>query len=276
MFLDQAAVEAIVPGRHGRVRGEDGMLGHVPQGFVEAEPVVLHPLANGFQRGEYTVPFVQMIHPRRDAQRRQRLHAADAQHQFLANTGAMVAAVQPAGQLAILGAVPFDVAIEQIQVHAADVHQPDLGEQLAGARVDRHGDLLAVLVAGRPHGHVFNFRVDVLFALVAVDVEVLLEIALVVEQADRHQRNAQPAGAFDVVARENPQTTRIDRHRFVDAELGRKIGHRLAAQHPGIRTAPRLRVGHVLLQPAIRVVDAAVQHQLRGPHLQPLGRELGQ
>ena len=50
--------------------------------------------------------------------------------------GALVAAVQPAGQFAVFRAVAVDVAIEQIQVHPADAHQPHLGQQLAGAGVD--------------------------------------------------------------------------------------------------------------------------------------------
>ena len=136
MLFDQAAVEAVVAGGHGRVRGEDGVLGHFAQRVVEAQAVVLHPLANGFQRGERAVPFVQVIDARRDAQGLQRPDAADAQHQFLADAGAVVAAVEPAGQLAVFGAVALDVAVEQVQVHAADVHQPHLGQQLAGAGVD--------------------------------------------------------------------------------------------------------------------------------------------
>ena len=60
MFFDQAAVEAVVSGRDGRVRGEDGVLRHVAQGFVEAQPVVSISLADRFQRGEGAMPFVQM------------------------------------------------------------------------------------------------------------------------------------------------------------------------------------------------------------------------
>ena len=78
VLLDQAAVEAVVAGGHGRVRGEDGVLGDVAQGVVEAQAVVLHPLANRFERGERAVAFVQVVDARRDAQRRQRPHAADA------------------------------------------------------------------------------------------------------------------------------------------------------------------------------------------------------
>ena len=37
---------------------------------------------------------------------RSALHAADAQHQLLANARPLVAAVQPAGQLAVLGLLP--------------------------------------------------------------------------------------------------------------------------------------------------------------------------
>ena len=39
---------------------------------------------------------------------------------------------------------------------------------------------------------------------------------------------------------------------------------------------PQAGFGHVLLQPAIGLVDAAVEHQLGGPHFEPFGGELGQ
>ncbi len=47
-------------------------------------------------------PFVQVIHARHDAQGPQRPDAADAGHHFLADAGAIVAAVEPRGQLADL------------------------------------------------------------------------------------------------------------------------------------------------------------------------------
>ena len=129
MLFDQAAVKAVVTGGHRRVRGEDGLAGDFAQGVVEPHAVVVHPLANHFQRAERAVPFVEVIDAGRDAQGPQRLHAADAQHQLLANAGPLVAAIQPARQLAVLRAVAFDVAVEQEQPHAADLHHPHLGEQ---------------------------------------------------------------------------------------------------------------------------------------------------
>ena len=158
-------VEAIVAGGHGRVRGEDGVLGDFAERFVERQPVVGHPLADHFQRGERAVAFVQVIDAGHDAQRPQRLHAADAEHQLLANAGPHVAAVEPRGQLAVLRAVAVDVAIEQVQRHAADVHQPDLGQQPAVAGFDRDRDRLAVGADRRLHRQVLDARVEILFLL---------------------------------------------------------------------------------------------------------------
>ena len=167
-----------------------------------------------------------------------RPHAAHAGHQFLADAGAVVAAVEPGGQLAVLGTVARHVAIQQVEPHPADVHQPDLGQQLAGAGVDADGDRLAVGAQGRLHRQVLDLGVEILFVLPAVDVEMLLEIALVVEQPDGHQRHAQPAGALDVVAREHAQTAGIDGDRLVDAELEREVGHRLGTEHAGMGPPP--------------------------------------
>ena len=130
--------------------------------------------------------------------------------------------------------------------------------------------------AGGLHGQVFDLGIEVFLLLTAAAVQVLLEIALVVKQADGHQRHAQPAGALDVVAGEHTQAAGINRHRFVHAEFQREIGHRLGPQHSGMGSAPKRLLGQIFLESAIGVIDAAVQDQLRRPHIQPLGRELGE
>jgi hypothetical protein len=56
----------------------------------------------------------------------------------------VVAAVQAAGQLDVLGPVAFDVGVEQIQLHASDVHQPDLGQQWTSPRINADSDRLTV------------------------------------------------------------------------------------------------------------------------------------
>ena len=179
--------------------------------------------------------FVQVVDAGHDAQRAQRLDAADAEHELLADAGADVAAVEPRGELAVLRAVAVDVAVEQVELHAADVHQPDLGQQRAVAGFDRDGDRLAVGADGRLHRQVLDAGVEILFLLQAVVVEVLLEIALVVEQADGHERHAEAAGALDMVAGEHAEAAGVDRHRFVDAELGGEIGDRAPSRGRRLR-----------------------------------------
>ena len=83
-------------------------------------PLGRHPLADHLQPGEGAVPFVQVEHARVDAQRLQRADAADAQQQLLADAHAVVAAVEPRRQLAVLGLVALDVGVEQQQRVAPD------------------------------------------------------------------------------------------------------------------------------------------------------------
>ena len=277
MLFDHVAGKAVVAGRHRRVGREDGLAGHRPQGFVEGLSVVLHPLANHLQRGKGAVPFVQMIHAGRDPQRPQRSHAADPQHQFLPDPDPLVAAIQTAGQFPILRPVPSDVAVQEIQLHAADVQQPDLGQQAVVASVDSHRHRFARRVQGRLHRQILDARLQVLLGLPAVRVQLLLEVPLTVEQPDSDQGHAQAAGALDVVARQHPEAARVDRDRLVDAEFGREVGHRQGAQDVGVRLGPgAATIAEVLLQPAKMVVDPAVQHHFGGPRRQPLRRELAQ
>ena len=99
-------------------------------------------------------------------------------------------------------------------------------------------------------------------------IEPLTEIALVVEQADADERDAEIRRALQMIARENPQTARVDRHRFVQPELGREIRDRPRAEHAGVTGAPRVLRVQVLLQAAIGMIDPPVQRELRRAHLE--------
>src|SRR5207253_10510983 len=93
MFFNQAAMKAVMTSRDGRVCREDGLAGNLAQGIIESHAVVVHPLANDLQRSKRTVAFVQVIDARRDAQRSQCLHPADAENQLLPNARPLVAAI---------------------------------------------------------------------------------------------------------------------------------------------------------------------------------------
>ena len=264
MFFDEVRGEPVVAGGHGRVGGEDGVMGDFAEGFVEREAVVGHALANDFERGEGAVAFVQVVDARHDAERAKRFDAADAEHEFLADAGAHVAAVEARGEVAILQAVAFDIAIEQVQRHAADLHQPDFGHEAAVAGFDGDGDLLAVDADGGLHRQIFDPRVHVFFLLEAAAIELLLEIALVVEQTNRHERHGEAACAFDMVAGKNAEAAGVDRDGFVNAELGGEVGDGSRAEDARFARAPGFAgVVHVVFEPPMGLIDAACRAPFR-------------
>ena len=134
----------------------------------------------------------------------------------------------------------------------------------AAARFDLDGDRLAVLADRRLHRKLADVGRQVFFLLPAGAVQPLPEISLAIEQADADQRNVQIGRALDVIAGQHAQAAGINRQGFVQAELRRKIGHRPRPQHAGVRGAPGAVGLQIFLLAAIRIVDAAVQHQLAG------------
>ena len=276
VLFDQGRVKVVVTGDHGGMGGEDRLLGHLTGGVLERHPVVVHLLANHLQRGEGVVPLVEVIDAGGDSQGPQRAHPADPRDNLLTDTGAVVPAVEGAGQLSVLLGVLFHIGIEKVEIDAADGHLADAGVDRPVRGLDLDGDLIAVLVERRFQGDILDLRVDVLFLLPPLGVEILTEITLIVEQADRHQRNPQAAGAFDVVAGQNPQTARIDRNRLVETKLQREIGDRLRTEDPDVLLGPDRAGRHILDHAAIRLVDPGVQGQLVGAGLQPFGGELFQ
>ena len=134
--------------------------------------------------------------------------------------------------------------------------------------------MLAIGVECRLDRQGLDPRLEILLVLVAVDVELLAKVALVVKQAHRDERDAEAAGALNVVAGEHAETSRVDRHRFVDPELGGEVDDRLRSKHARVYVAPGRLLTEILLHPAVRLVDPAVEHELCRPGFEPLWREL--
>jgi len=72
-----------------------------------------------------------------------------------------------------------------------------------------------VFIVERDQGQVFVDNVDVPGFLPAVFGNFLREVAVGVQKSDRHQRDAQVAGFFQVVAGKHAQTAGIHHQRFV-------------------------------------------------------------
>ena len=227
VLLHQARVEPVMAGRHGRVGREHRLPGHPPDRVVVGIPVPLHPAPHGLERGEGGMAFVQVVDAGHDPQGTDRLHAADPQDDLLPDPGAGVTAVQSARQRPVLRGVFRNVGVEQVEAAAADRQLPDLGEQGPAPGVDTDHDRLAVGADRRLDRQQIDLGRLVLLVLVAVDVEMLAEVALRVEQADGDQGDAEAAGALHVVAGQHTEAAGIDRHRLVDPELRREVDDRL-------------------------------------------------
>ncbi len=215
-------------------------------------------MSHDLERGERAVPLVEVKDARRDAQRRERADSANAKEQLLANAHALVATVQACGQLPILRLVAVDVRIEQEERGPADGHPPDPGGECPGAGLDRHHDGHAVGERGL-HRQQPVIDVEVVLVLPAVPVQPLPEVPLVVVQPDPDQRDPEIGGALDVIAGEDPQAARVNRQRLVQAEFGGEVRHRPRPQDARVPRAPSVLRVEVLLHPAMRVADAAVQ-----------------
>ena len=271
MLFDEAGREAIVPGGNGRVRGEDDLRGHAAHGLLGIDALRFHPAPDELERGKGTVPLIEMHHARRDPERVQRANPADAEQQLLADPDTLIAAVQPGRQLPILRAVAVHVRVEEQEGASADRDAPDPSHQAAGPGLDLHRHRHAV-VRRRLDRQQVVIDVDVVLLLPAVGVEALPEVALVVVQADADERDAEVGRALHVVAGQDPEAARIDRHRLVQSEFRREVRHRARAEDAGMTAAPRVLRPEILLQPAVRLVDATVERQLRHPQLELIAR----
>ena len=260
-------------GWHRRVRREHDLRRDAAQRLPRINAFDLHALPDHFERRKGAVAFVQVQDARRDAHRAERAHPADAEQQLLADAYALVAAVEARGQLAVLRLVAFDVRIEQQQRAAADRQLPDARHDGPGPCLDGHDHGHAVYER-RPDRQLTVIERQVVFVLPAVDVEPLPEVALVVVEPDADERDAEVRRALDVVARQDAEAARVDGQRLVNAELRGEIGDGPRPQHAGMARAPRPPRLQVLQHPAVTVVDAAVQRQLRRPFLDLLDRHL--
>ena len=57
----------------------------------------------------------------------QRLHPADAEHDFLSHPHLEIAAVKFGGDEAVLRAILRDIGIEEIEIDSTDMEPPDFG-----------------------------------------------------------------------------------------------------------------------------------------------------
>ena len=189
VFADQAGVEAVKAGGDGGVGGENVVGARGVQGFVESQTLFGHQDADALDGQERRVAFVHVIDGGVESQGFERAQAADAEDDFLANALEIVAAVELVGDFAMLvGGILRDVAVEQIQFHAAHLDAPDFEEDFVAAEVDADQELAASGTRDGRDGERIEIVDGGAFLLPAVGVEFLLQEAVLIEQADADER----------------------------------------------------------------------------------------
>ena len=119
----------------------------------------------------------------------------------------------------MFGPVGRQIRVQQKKLDPADIHVPDLCVRFSVRQFDGHFHVWNEL--NRPGVEVIVFKC---FLLPAGGIEVLPEIPLLVEKPDAHERKAQIAGGFQMIAGQHAQSAGKNGKALGNSELGGKIG----------------------------------------------------
>ena len=221
--------EVVVPRWHRRMCGKHTAVAYALHCLRERQPL-LAQLAHALHHHERGVSFIGVPRGGGDTEGAQRAHTADAQQPLLAQAHRRPTRVQLRQQGPVVGMVFRQVGIEQIHRHATHLHLPDADVDVAPEGVHRDEVLLAVLAGQRHDGHRIEVDGIVRVLLPAVHADVLIEVALPVQNAHGHERDPEIGCRLEVVTGEYAETTGVDRHGVVHPELGAEVRDRLSAQ----------------------------------------------
>ncbi len=228
-MLDLLPAEPVDPGRHRRVRGEHRAGAHHLQGGVEAQPAG-HQFADPLQAEEAGVALVGVVDlgvrcPRQTGVDAQGAHPADAEQHLLLQPVLPAATVEPVGDHPRGVVVGLHVGVQQQQRHPADLRLPDVRRQGAPAgQADLDHGRHAVRLAQQRDRQLVRVEHRVGLLLPALAGERLLEVPVLVEQADPDDRHREVAGRLQVVAGQDAQAAGVLRQHCGDPELRGEVG----------------------------------------------------
>jgi hypothetical protein len=251
--------ELVVAGRHRRVRREDAAVAHRLQiGVVQLEvlPPVELPLEQ-LQGEQRRVPFIEVVDRLPfDPNRLQQARAPHPEHDLLTQPIVLVATVERVGERLVPLRVLGELGVEEVHRHLVSAHS--FHGELPGADVDlaaldRHGAAgvhrLELCLRRPVHGAL---------ALLARGVQVLLEIALPVQQRHGDQRHADVGGRAQRVAGQHAEPTAVGGDRLLEADLHREVrdgGSRGGQRHLVLMLVSR-DGGHALLHRSVAAMCA--------------------
>ena len=244
--LHEVAREAVDARRHRRVRREHRARAHDLERMLGVD-AVLHQHAHALHREQAGVALVHVEDGGLDAAGGERLDAADAEQDLLAQAVLAVAAVEAVGDRALGRRVGLHVGVEQQQLDPADVDAPEPGVQrTARAAPRRRAPARPPAASTGVIGSSAGSSSTNSSSCAPLGGQQLAEVAVAVEEADADDRHAEVAGRLEVVAGEDAEPARVLRQRLAEAELGREVGD--GARRIGQRRVPAGR-RQALVQP---------------------------
>ena len=105
------------------------------------------------------------------------------------------------------------ICVKQINRVAPDIDPPCLEINIGEFNLDTAHQRLSLVIQDRLQGQVLWIEERLKFVLPIVLVDLLLEVAFAIKQADAGKTNVEIAGRFGVIARQNAQAARGDGQR---------------------------------------------------------------
>ena len=211
VLLDEGRRKTVKAGGHRRVGGEEVACSRDGQGDFEGLPGLFHETAGAFQHGEGRMPFIQVADFRLDAERGEQPPSANPEEQFLLEAQLRPAAIQLAGNPSMRGEVRRVIAVQQVQLHSADLDLPGAQPDRVTGQRDLQPQPLPVRVAQGCDRQLPGVVIGEEGLLRSVLVNHLAKIALLVEQPHADHRHAQIAGGFELIAGHIAKPARVDR-----------------------------------------------------------------
>ena len=154
----------------------------------------MNTLANTLKGKKCAVPLIHVADGRAKSKDIEGTQATDTEEELLLDAGFLIATVEVAGD-PLVGLIVFrNKGVEENELHAADIRDPNPAPHAA----IREGDIDGV--AGVTQREVFRMHGRVVFNLPAIVVDVLAEIAFAIEKADGGEGDAEVTGSLAVIS----------------------------------------------------------------------------
>jgi hypothetical protein len=223
VLLDQRGSKTVKTGGHRRVRGEEITRSGDRQCDFKGLPGLFHEGAGTLQNGERRVTFIQVTDLRLEPERAQQPPATDPEQHFLLEAQLRPAPIELARNPPASRKVRRVIAIQQVQLHPADLRLPGAQPDRVSRQRDLQPQPLPVGLAQRSDRQLSRIVIRIEGLLLSVLVDHLAKIALLVEQSHAHHRHTQIAGGLELIAGHITKPARVDGQSFTQHEFHAEI-----------------------------------------------------